>query len=194
MAEELITTGAALEIAGCDRQVYRTAMDRGALLAAAPPRARHNNRTWDRDSIVVLRFFAQLRDRGTGAHAAGELAALLLEAMKIWPSAQSLAVWEWRRPGGGTDVTIAAEAPRPGATVMMSLPVARYRQEVEELIRQHLSDFPARVLRVAAGSARDRQPSSKRPAGKSTAPRKGGQTRNLQKSARQRQAERQKSK
>lgn len=85
---------------------------------------------WDADALVVLRYFATLRDSGMKVPLAGQFATQLAKAMRDAPDAAEFGVFVIRRPKREAEILIRAEPPAEPAECIFTIPIEAWREAI----------------------------------------------------------------
>src|SRR5690242_18407602 len=104
-----INTPEALKITGASEANFRRATDLG-MYACAPPVV-GGQRHWELDNLLCLTWFNALCIGGMKRPMAGELAAVLLGALKQQPNATSFDVFVWEEEFERGRLAIGTELP-----------------------------------------------------------------------------------
>ena len=102
----------------------------------APPGRQGVETQWNEDDLVVLRYFATLRESGMKVPLCGLLVKQLMLAMREDPQAAELGVFVIRRPKRQAEIVISARPPAKLAERVFVIPIEAWREAIRADLRQ----------------------------------------------------------
>jgi hypothetical protein len=131
-----INTPEALKITGASEANFRRATDLGTYTCAPPVVG--GRRHWELDDLLCLTWFNALCTGGMKRPMAGELAALLQQALKQQPTATSFDVVVWEEEFERGRLAIGTEPPADAPTsaqVIFTIPVKQWRKNIAAAVK-----------------------------------------------------------